>query len=104
MGVTSKAGIISAICVKRDKKNVLWKNLMLYRLHLILDSYEGLALFRQKQILRSNRHKDLQKQYKEYFFIQFLSAWLHFTNDNFPTPTFVEEILDQSMFLTDTQN
>ena len=77
---------------------------MLYRLHLILDSYEGLALFRQKQILRSNRHKDLQKQYKEYFFIQFLSAWLHFANDNFPTPTFVEEILDQSMFLTDTQN
>ena len=35
----------------------LWKDLMLYRLNLILNSNQGLALFRQNQILRSIRHK-----------------------------------------------
>ena len=42
---------------------------MLYLLDLILDSNQGLALFRQKQIFRSNRHKNFQKQDKEHFFI-----------------------------------
>ena len=39
--------------------NKLWKDLMLYRLNidLILNSNQDLALFRQKQILRYNRHK-----------------------------------------------
>ena len=36
----------------------LWKDLMLYHLILILNSNQGLAIFRQKQILRSNRHKN----------------------------------------------
>ena len=31
-----------------------WKDLMLYQLKLIRKSDQGLALFRQKQILRSN--------------------------------------------------
>ena len=47
---------------------------MLYRLNLILNSNQGLALFRQKQILRSNRHKNLQKQNNEDLFIQLLNS------------------------------
>ena len=59
---------------------------MQYQLNLILNYNQSLALFRQKQILRSNRHKHLQKQSNEDFFIQLLNAWLHFTNNNFPAP------------------
>ena len=47
---------------------------MLYRLNLILISNQGLALFRQKQIL-----KKFLKQNDKDFFIQLLNAWLHFT-------------------------
>ena len=64
-----------------------------------LNSNQGVALFRQKQILRSNRHKNLQKQNNEDFFIQLLNAWLHFTNSNFPTRTSNVESLDQPIFL-----
>ena len=35
---------------------------MLYRLNLKLNSNQGLALARQKQILRSTRHKNLSNQ------------------------------------------
>ena len=51
--------------------NALWKDLMLYSLNidLILNSSQGLAIFRQKQILRYNRYKNLQKQNNEDFFI-----------------------------------
>ena len=42
-----------------------------------------LALFKQKQILRSDRQKNLQK----HFFIQLVNAWLYFTSNNFPTFT-----------------
>ena len=79
--------------------NALWKDLMLYRLNLILNSNQGLALFKQKQILSSNRNKNLQKQNNQDFFIQLLNVWLHFTNNNFPTPTSIKEILDQPIFL-----
>ena len=72
---------------------------MLYRLNLILSSNEGLTFFRQKQILKSNRNKSLQKQNNEDFFIQLLNPWLCFTNNSFPTPTSIEEILDQPIFL-----
>ena len=64
------------------------------RLNLILNSNEGLTLFRQKQILRSNTHENLQKQNNEYFFIQLLNAWLHFTSLT-SLPTSTEELLDQ---------
>ena len=79
--------------------SALWKDLMLYRLNLILNSNQGLALFRQNQILCSTRHKNLQNHNNEDFFIQLLDAWLHFTNNTFPTPTSIEEILDQPLFL-----
>ena len=72
---------------------------MLYRLNLILNSNQGLALFRQNQILRPIRHKNLQKHNNEDFFIELLNAWLHFTNNKFPTPISIEEILDQPLFL-----
>ena len=72
---------------------------MLYRLNLILKSNPGLALSRQKQILRSKRNKNLQKQSNEDLFIQILNAWLHFANSDFPTPTSIEEVLDQPTFL-----
>ena len=58
--------------------NVLWKDLILYRLNLILNYNQGLALFRQKQILRSNRHKN---------------ASPHFTNNNFSTLMSTEKFL-----------
>ena len=39
--------------------------LLLYQLNLILNYNQGLALYRQKQMLRSTSHKDLQKQNNE---------------------------------------
>ena len=72
---------------------------MLYRLNLNLKSNQGLALFRQNQILRSTRHSNLQKDNNEDFFIQMLNAWLNFTNNTFPPPMSIEEILDQPLFL-----
>ena len=41
--------------------DAVWKDLMLYGLNLNLKSNQGLALFRQNQILRSTRHSNLQK-------------------------------------------
>ena len=38
--------------------NALLDDFMLYPLKLILNSNQGLALFRQKQILRSNRNNN----------------------------------------------
>ena len=57
------------------------------------------ALSWQKQILRSNAHKNLQKRNNEDFFIQIRNAWLHFTNNDFLNPTSIEEICDQPIFL-----
>ena len=68
-------------------------------LKLILNSDQGPALFRQKQILTTGLlvTKNLQKS--EDFFIKLLYAWLHLTNKNFPAFISIEEILDQSIFL-----
>ena len=41
----------------------------------------------------------MQKQNNEDFFIQLLNDRLHFTNNISPTPTSIEEILDQTIFL-----
>ena len=59
-----------------ETTNTLQKDLMLYRLNidLILNSNQALALFRQKRIVRYNRHKKLQKQNNEDLFIQLLNA------------------------------
>ena len=81
-----------------NPNNALWKNLMLYLFNIILNYNQGLALFRQKQVLRSNSHKYLQKQNNEDFFIRLLNVWLHFTNSSSPTPTIVKEIYDQPIF------
>ena len=79
--------------------NALWKDLMLYWLNLILNSNQGLALFRQNQILQSTRHKNLQKHNNEDLFTQLLNVWLYFTIINFHTPISIEEILDQPFSL-----
>ena len=79
--------------------NAVSKDPILYSSNFFLNSNQGLALFRQKQIFRPNRHKNLQKQNNEDFFIQLLNAWLHFTNSNFPTRTSKVESLDQPIFL-----
>ena len=47
----------------------------------------------------SNKDKHLQKQNNEDFFIQLFNAWLHFTNNEFPTPASIKEILAQPIFL-----
>ena len=52
----------------------LWKDHMLYRMNLILNSNQGLALFRYQQILRSTIHRNLLKQSNEDFFIQLRDA------------------------------
>ena len=75
--------------------NSLWNNPTLYQLDLILSFNQGLFLFRQKQIFRSNRHKNLQKQNNEDFFSQLLIVWLYFTNNNLPTLMSIGEILHQ---------
>ena len=76
---------------------------MLYRLKLILNSYQGLAIFRQKQILKSTSPKNLQKQNNEEFFIQLLYARLRLTT-NKSAPMSIEDILDQLMFLNQQKN
>ena len=77
---------------------------MLYRLKLILNSYQGLAIFRQKQILKSTSPKNLQKQNNEEFFIQLLYAQLRLTTNKFSVPMSIEDILDQLMFLNQHKN
>ena len=81
--------------------NALWKDLMLYRLNidLILNSNQVLAIFRQKQILRYNRHNNFHKQNNEDFSSHLLNAWLHFTNNKFPEPMLIEEIFYQLIHL-----
>ena len=81
--------------------NALWKDIMLHWLNidLTLNSKKCLALFRQKQIFRYNWHKNLQKQNNGDFFIQLLNAWLHVTNNKFPAPMSIEEILHQPVQL-----
>ena len=78
--------------------NALWKNLLLFQLNLILNSNQGLALFRETQILRSPRHSNLQKQNNKDYRIQLLNARQNFTTTKFPTCTDIEEILDQPIF------
>ena len=51
-----------------NSTNALWKSLILYELKLKLNSNEGLALFKQKQIIKSTRNKNLQSQNNENFF------------------------------------
>ena len=41
----------------------------------------------------------MQKQSNEDFFVQLLNAWIDLANNNLPTLTSVEEILDQPIFL-----
>ena len=67
-------------------------------LKLILNSDQGLALFRQKQILTGLLVTKIYKK-SEDFFIQLLYAWLHLTNNNFPAFISIEEILDQPILL-----
>ena len=44
---------------------------MLYWFNLKNNSNQGLCLFRQKQMLRSSRHKNLQNQYNEVSFREY---------------------------------
>ena len=67
-------------------------------LKLILNSDQGLALFRQKQILTGLLVTKIYKK-SEDFFIQLLYAWLHLTNNNFPAFISIEEVLDQPIFV-----
>ena len=92
---------IKLIQILLNPTNSLWKYLMLYwlNINLILNSYQGLALLRQKKIPRYNSHKNLQKQDNEDFFIQLINVWLHFTNNNFSAPMSMEEILHQPIHL-----
>ena len=79
--------------------NIFWKYLVLYWSNLILDFNQGLALFIQKQILKSNENKSLQKQNNEDSFVQLLNTSLHFTNNTFFILTFLQKVLDQPLFL-----
>ena len=79
--------------------NGFWKDIMLYWLNLIFNSNQGLVLFRQTQILRSTRHKNVQKPINEDFFIQLLNPCLHFINNKFTSAKYMEEIREQPIFL-----
>ena len=63
-------------------------------LKLIMNSDQGLALFREKQILTGLLVTKIYKK-GEHYFIQLLYAWLHLTNNNFPAFISIEEIPDQ---------
>ena len=85
--------IISHQCFQERSHAVLSK------CWLIMNSNQGLALFRIKQILRYNWHKNLQKQNNDDFFIHLLNVWLHFTNNKSPAPMSIEQILHQPIHL-----
>ena len=53
-------------------------------LKLILNSDQGLALLRQKQVLTTGLLVTKIYEKSEDFFNQLLYAWLHLTNNNFP--------------------
>ena len=72
-------------------------------LKLILNSGQGLASLRQKQILTGIVVTKIYKKKNEDLFIQLLYAWLHLTNNNFPTFISIEQILDQPIFLNTHQ-
>ena len=80
--------------------SALWKDAMMHWSKLILISNQGLALCRQNDTLRFNRHKNLQKQSNDNFFIHILYAYLHFTSSNFPISASIEEI--RNSWLTHT--
>ena len=67
LDIEAQLNSLKSKCIQRllNITNVLWKDLMLYRLNLTLNSNQGLALFRKKQNLKSNRHKNLQKRNNE---------------------------------------
>ena len=67
-------------------------------LKLILNSHQGLAVFRQKQILTGLLVTKITKKVKVSLF-NYSSAWLHLTNNNFATFISIEETLDQPIFL-----
>ena len=86
---------------KMDSKVIESYQCSLERSHTVsieLNSNQGLVLFRQKQMRRSTRHINSQKQNNDDFFIQLLNAWFHFTNNEFPTSTYTEEIFDHLVF------
>ena len=56
-------------------------------LKLILNSDQGLALLRQKQVLTTGLLVTKNYKKSEDFFNQLLYAWLHLTNNNFPAFT-----------------
>ena len=59
-------------------------------LKLSLNSDQGLALFRQKQILITGLLVTKIYKKSEHFLIQLLYAWLHLTNNNFPVFIYIE--------------
>ena len=104
LGTLDKGKHLNCIKIKWIQRllnptNVLWKDLMLYQLKLILNSDQGLVLFRQKQILRCTSHNNLQKQNNEDFFIQLLYAWLHLTNNKFTASCLYKRFLTKPVFL-----
>ena len=75
---------------------------MVYRLNwlnLILNSNQGLVLFKQTWVFRSTRNKNLQKQNNRFVFIPVLNPCLHFTKNKFIIPTYIEETVEQPIIL-----
>ena len=71
----------------------------MYWLDLILNPNQDRGLFRQKNgsLGLIDKKNITSEQWR--FFYSITYASLHFTNNNFPTPTSVEEILSQPIFL-----
>ena len=75
-----------------NSTSALWKNLILYRLNLNLNSNQGLALFRQNKILRSTRHSNLQNNNNEDFFFSLTAIWLSHVS-NYSVPGYISLII-----------
>ena len=78
--------------------HAFWKDLMLYWLNLILNSNQGLVLFRQTQILRSTRHKNLQKQSNEDFLYSCLILAYISPTTNLLSPRVKKKFLNSPSF------
>ena len=73
--------------------HALRKGLVLYWLNLNNNSNQRLCLFRQKQILRSSRHKNLQNQNNEVFFGKYNTIYRMKCNANNKTQSFHSNVI-----------
>ena len=81
-----------------NSTNALRKELTLYRLNLILDSKQGIGLFRQKQILSFNRTRIWKNRTMEIFLFSYLMLGYMSPITTFLSPRLQKKFLTNPYF------